>query len=121
MSRQELWRLNWSIAVMDLGLSSDEFYSLTPRNLTALRDRHERKIKSNEFLFGQLTSYMVNFSMCRPDPPTKPSDFMPSYIAAKSTAESTRSSRATKKQRNTVTTSFRSLFDSVNKSKVTHK
>jgi hypothetical protein len=67
-----------SVAVYDLGMSADEFFGSTPRQLDALIQRHERSKEGTEFLFGQLTSCVVNFSMARPKKAVSPSDFMPS-------------------------------------------
>lgn len=65
---------------MDLGLTTEEFYLLTPRQLDALTRRHAEQVRSNEFLFGQLTSAVVNFSMCHPEKPSEIRDFMPSEM-----------------------------------------
>jgi hypothetical protein len=66
------------VARYDLRLSSDEFYALTPRQLDGLAKRHQRATEEREFLFAQLASCVVNFSMCHPKDPVKASDFMPS-------------------------------------------
>jgi hypothetical protein len=68
----------WSVARYDLGLSSEEFFSLTPRQLDALIRRHERASKEREFLFAQLTQSVVNFSPVHPKEPAKLQAFMPS-------------------------------------------
>jgi hypothetical protein len=71
----------WSIARFDLRLSSDEFFEMTPRQLDALIKREERKERDNEFMLGQLTAVVGNFSMSRPKDPLKATDFMPSEWA----------------------------------------
>jgi hypothetical protein len=79
----------WAVARFDLSLTSDEFYALTPRQFDALVKRHERKNEHIEFLFAQLTSYGINFSMCRPQEPTSPRDFMPSQFDKEAPLSST--------------------------------
>lgn len=69
------------MARFDLRLSSDEFFALTPRQLDALIQRHERQTQGREFLFAQLCSCIVNFSMTAPEKRVKPADFMPSQWA----------------------------------------
>lgn len=62
----------------DLGLSTEEFFSLQPRQLDALIRRHERAKQETEFLFAQLGSLVANFSMAHPKKPIEPRDLMPS-------------------------------------------
>jgi hypothetical protein len=59
-------------------LSTAEFYELTPRQVDALIRRFERAERKTEFLFGQLASCVVNFSMGHPKNPVQAKDFMPS-------------------------------------------
>src|SRR6185312_12893062 len=68
----------WAIARYDLGLTSDEFYALTPRQFDALLKRKEHADTMQEFLFGQLAAMTANFSMAPPKKPARPQDFMPS-------------------------------------------
>ena len=76
-----MWLANWAVARYDLGLSEQEFYSITPRQLDALAKRKEYETRHTELLFAQLTSYLINFSTVRPKEPVKPADFMPSEWA----------------------------------------
>lgn len=78
LSEDDQWQRYWAVARYDLGLSSDEFFDCTPRQLDALIKRHERSKQEQEFLFAQLTSCVVNFSMAGPKKPSEPKDFMPS-------------------------------------------
>lgn len=94
----------------DLGLSSEEFFSLQPRQLDALVKRHDRAKQENEFLFAQLGSLVVNFSMSRPKESIQPKDLMPSQWAKKR-----RSSRPTKFQRDFVATQIRGVMEGLRK------
>jgi hypothetical protein len=68
----------WAQARYDLGLTEEEFWRMTPRQLSALLKRHKREHERQEFLFAQVVSNTVNFSMCRPKQPVTPKQFMPS-------------------------------------------
>jgi hypothetical protein len=70
----------WSIAIYDLSLTPEQFFALTPRQFDALAKRHERRMEHDEFMLAQLTSCLVNFSMCRPKESVTPKDFMPSQF-----------------------------------------
>lgn len=85
--------LYWSVALYDLGLTPDEFYECTPRQIDALIRRHERKIQGVEFLSAQTNTCIVNFSMARPKEPVEPRDFMPSEWAKKAPAKYKRRKR----------------------------
>lgn len=43
-----------------------------------LIEKYDKQVEHNELLFGQLTSTVINWGFCRPQNPTKASDFMPS-------------------------------------------
>lgn len=62
---------------MDLRLASEEFWCLGMKQLDALTRRHRRATSDNEYLWGQLTSAVVNFSFCHPEKVMTPQDFMP--------------------------------------------
>ncbi len=70
-----------STARIDLGLSTGEFYALTGRQLDALMRRRLRRVEDGGFMLAQLTAYVINFSMCRPEKPVAIKDFMPSQWA----------------------------------------
>lgn len=78
LTMDQQWERLWALACYDVRLSTDQFYSLTLGQLDSLFRRHERAIAQREFLFGQLASAVVNFSMGRPKEPVRPRDFMPS-------------------------------------------
>lgn len=67
----------WAIARYDLHISSDDFYSLTPRKFDALIKRLERAQQHSDYMLAQIVSYGVNFSMCHPKDSVRPEDFMP--------------------------------------------
>jgi hypothetical protein len=43
--------------------------------------RRLRRVEDGEFMFAQLTAYVINFSMCRPKEPVAIKDLMPSQWA----------------------------------------
>jgi hypothetical protein len=88
-------------------MTSKEFFALTPRMFDALVKRHERATREREFMFGQLASIFINYSMARPKKPTKPTDFMPSEFA-KEHAKRTR--RPTKEERQRIDEQARDLI-----------
>lgn len=94
----------------DLGLSSEEFYSLQPRQLDALIKRHERGKQETEFLFAQLGCLVANFSMARPKDAIQPRDLMPSQWAQKR-----RSTRPAKINRDFVATQIRGVMEGIRK------
>lgn len=61
-------------------MTSEEFWHSTPRMLDALLKRHERNKEDLEFLFGQLASIFVNYSVCAPKTARSAADFMPSEM-----------------------------------------
>jgi hypothetical protein len=73
--------MNWRVGRVVLGLSDEEFYSLTPKQLYMLLDEHERQIEHQEFMLAQVCSTTANWSMCAPKQPLKPEMFMPSAWA----------------------------------------
>jgi hypothetical protein len=78
LTRDQQWQRLWSLAVYDLRLSTEQFYSLTVGQLDALLRRREREIQEAEFMPAQLTACVVNFSMARPKESLSAKDFMPS-------------------------------------------
>jgi hypothetical protein len=100
------------VARYDLGINSDEFYSLTPRQLDALVKRHERATQEREFLFAQMTSCIVNFSMARPKEPASAADFMPSEWTKKRRSPS---SDPTDAEQQMLANQLRGMFDALMK------
>jgi hypothetical protein len=80
LSREDHWLTLRSIAIVDLGLTNEEFWDTNPRMFDALLKRHERKKEDQEFLFGQLASVYVNYSASAPKKAQSPADFMPSEM-----------------------------------------
>jgi hypothetical protein len=103
-----MWISWWSFATVDLGLSNEQFYSLTPRMLHALRKRHERQQEHQDAMLAQLTSCLVNFSYRAPEKPTKWQDFMPGDKYQSQSSKKPR--RLTKKRRHEIVQNFRSWF-----------
>jgi hypothetical protein len=113
LTREQQWLRLWSVARYDLGLSKEEFYQLNPRQLDALIKRKEQEDADKQFLFAQLTSAVINFSMCHPTEPTKPADFMPSEwlkIKGRKKDSKQRKVRVTRKRALQVNDELRNLF-----------
>lgn len=72
---------------MDLGLSSDEFYGLTPRQFDALCTQHQRRrrIARREsdqvvaVMMSQLIAMVANTGFRKFERPRQPEEFMPRY------------------------------------------
>jgi hypothetical protein len=103
----------WSVARYDLGLTSEDFYALTPRQFDALVKRRERDAQEQEFLTAQLTAAVVNFSMCHPKEPVSPRDFMPSEFGKP--ARKPKRVRITKKLKRELALSVRAGFAAMRK------
>lgn len=71
----------WAIGVFDFGLSSEQFWKLTPAQFEALSRRHEIVRQQDDLGFGIVASTVAN---CHRNPkkrrkPYEPADFMPKY------------------------------------------
>jgi hypothetical protein len=66
------------MAQVDLHLSEDEFWGLTPRQFTALLARQHQQDEHCELLTGVIASAVANWSMGAPKKPLSPTHFMPS-------------------------------------------
>jgi len=99
----------WSVARYDLGLTSDEFFALTPRQFDALLKRREHETQRAEYMQAQIAAYTINFSACHPKESVDPFDLMPSMAGKQRRAKSSQQQRVrmTKKVRREVTDSFR--------------
>jgi len=101
-----MWDRCWSTAVVRLGLTSEQFFRLTPRQLRVLADKDWERIESRrehaELLNGILTANTVNHSFCRPKEPKAPVDFMPSQKTK---------SKVEERQRRSVADGIRKFFD----------
>lgn len=60
----------------DLGLSTDEWLDMTPRQFNALQSLQLARMRREEFMNGMLCATIENFSMCAPRHPVKPEAFM---------------------------------------------
>jgi hypothetical protein len=109
LTREQQWTRLWSIARYDLQLTSQEFYSLTPRQLDALIKRRERETQEREFLFAQLASVTANFGFHAPKEPISTKDFMPSEWA-RGNVKVVKRKRMTKKRRAEVARKVAALF-----------
>lgn len=56
---------------------------MTPRQFSRLSARHKYDREHQEFMFGQLTSWVANTGFRSTKEPTKPSDFMPCMYSRK--------------------------------------
>ena len=73
---RDKWAQKLAFAVVELGMSPDEFWVTYPRQMAALVKRWEHRQQSSELMLSQLTAVTANFSMCRPKKPFGPTDFM---------------------------------------------
>lgn len=60
---------------MALGLSREEFFSLTPRQYGLLLEQHKERQRHAEWLTGVLASTIANWSMASPKEALQPRDF----------------------------------------------
>ena len=79
---QKLWGNIWSHARGDLGLSEEEFWAFTPRQLDLLSKRFAMRQQWHELLNARLMAVVVNYSTYAPDPPVSPAQFMSSIEPA---------------------------------------
>jgi hypothetical protein len=72
----------WSIARVDLGLGSDEFWGLAPCQFVELLRRKELQITRDEWGSGLVASALYNIftRKKRSDRIVKPQDLMPSFV-----------------------------------------
>jgi hypothetical protein len=79
-----MWDRCWSTAVVRLGLTTEQFFRLTPRQLRVLADRDHEFLEMQrehiELLAGIITANTVNYSFCHPKHAKAPADFMPSRM-----------------------------------------
>jgi hypothetical protein len=98
-----------SFAIVQLGLSKDEFFELTPREFVALKKQHEYKTRHTELLTAIIATSIVNTGMCRPEKPLPFSHFMPSEWS-KQPAKTPRKKRLTKDDIETINRSVHCFF-----------
>jgi hypothetical protein len=81
--------------MLDIRLTEEQFYSMTPREFVWLRERHAQEREYNELLLAIQTSTLANHSFNPPKKAYKPYDFMPSKVRER--AESKAARRWTRK------------------------
>ena len=69
----------WAQARYDLGLTTEEFWRLTPRMYHMLFARHREALLHREMVAAFTTAAVVNFSMGAPKQPVPPVRFMPNH------------------------------------------
>ena len=69
----------------DLGLSEEEFWHLTPRELMALQERHEEAQEWQDYRAGVVAAAIVNMLKTKGGKTYKPQDFMPTRKQKKQT------------------------------------
>jgi hypothetical protein len=60
-------------------LSDEEFWHSTPRQLSYLTKRYQRRQDHEFLLAGIVSATTANFSMCHPKQPLTPGMFIPGY------------------------------------------
>jgi hypothetical protein len=70
----------WSVGVYDLGLTTERFWALTPREYRALADRQLEAQKADDWRFGQLATLVAGVAGSKRSngTPFEPWDFFPS-------------------------------------------
>jgi hypothetical protein len=76
-----------------LGLTDDEFYSLTPRQFHLLLEEHQHVVEHQEMLFGIVASTVANWSMHGVKKPLSHTDYMPSQWMKEKVITRTRKER----------------------------
>ncbi|ADW69014.1 UBA domain-containing protein [Granulicella tundricola] len=105
----------WVTATLELGLSSEQFYDLTPRQFQALCKRYQNNRETvrnhTELMFGQLTSWVVNTGFRSYFEKFQiPAHFMPSLLALKQAPTKQPNTRMTKAKRAAVVDTIRMMF-----------
>lgn len=67
----------WSVAVGDLGLTSAQFWALTPVQFFALCERKKQELYREDLRMGILASLTANIHRGKNQSAFKPQDFMP--------------------------------------------
>lgn len=66
-----------------MGLSSEQFWKLTPSQFNALSKRKKEKDKQNDYCFGVIASTIANIVRGDKGEPFKPEDFFSSLFVPK--------------------------------------
>lgn len=67
----------WAFSVYDLGLSSEVFWRLSPRQWIALNERRTEENKRADLRAGIIASTIYNMLRGKKGKPKRPRDFMP--------------------------------------------
>lgn len=70
------WLKTWAIARQSLGLSDEEWLSMTPRMLQALSRQRLEAMRWQELMTGVITANAANYSPCAPKRAFHPREFM---------------------------------------------
>jgi len=108
IARDPSWSDYLVFARLRLGISDEEFYRLSPRQFAALWGGWERKEREDLRRIALLRMDLINFSFCRPKKPITLGDLLPGEIDA-AEAEPVRRHRMTRKLRQEIANSFRSM------------
>ena len=81
------WLTAWAFGRYDLGLTEEEFWSLTPREFVALKERHEEAQEWEDYRAGVVACTIVNMLKAKSSKTYKPEDFMPTRRRKKQTPE----------------------------------
>ncbi len=69
----------WSVGVYDFGLTSEQFWELTPAQFSILSQRYDQENQRCDFRAALIASVIANTSRSKEDPPFTPQMFMPDY------------------------------------------
>lgn len=103
------WRDWCSVAIIQFGLSKEEFFSLTPREYHALLAQHKLRIRHTELLHAITSATVTNTSMCAPEEPVPFTRFMPSEWSAQ-IPKTPRKKRMTKDDRDALNRKVHCFF-----------
>lgn len=67
----------WAYGVYDLKLSSEDFWNLTPAQLSVLSYQHREKLRREDWRVGIVASILVNINKKKGARSSQPEDFMP--------------------------------------------
>ena len=76
LTDRELWEHYYQIALVDLGMTDEQFWGTTPKRLSILMERKQVYLQREGRLTGIIAAAVANFSMCRGETWLKPSDFV---------------------------------------------
>lgn len=71
------WDTAWAIGRFDLGLSEEEFWSLSPKKFFLLLDRLQRREREHEWLAHRIVATIVNVNI---DPKKRKTPYQAEYF-----------------------------------------